>query len=311
MNVYSLINSKDISKYLQNINYEFSSLEYAWLIWQSNKLTITQRHKAWEDIITNMPDCQIPQSPHRLGMPSLKDYLRDLIDAQKTAQNDFFKSEANIFYNGEINGKGFSGWDPTAFASFEACIEHLDSYQSDPQNVLRYRVTKFKLVEDTYVEEYTVIFDCNMQMREIETRYFTNIFNTLYFNFPVPFQKGDILMRVKNETTTIAGAVPSNEKVVYLSHGSEKSPYLLTYEDMTLNGYFWYFDGVKSDSEPCYLDFEFAKEKLVESDRFLTITSAFLREELNVAEYAEMYHLIKVDIDRECKTELYDRLSSL
>lgn len=34
MDVYSLINSKDIAEYLREIHYEFNSLETSWLIWK-------------------------------------------------------------------------------------------------------------------------------------------------------------------------------------------------------------------------------------------------------------------------------------
>ena len=60
-----------------------------------------------------------------------------------------------------------------------------------------------------------------------------------------------------------------------------------------------------------YLDFEFVKGKLEGTNRFLTITSEFLKGKLDISDYAEMYHLIKVDMVRNYKSELYDRLNSL
>ena len=43
MDVYSLINSKDIAEYLREIHYEFNSLETAWLIWKNVYLTFDEK----------------------------------------------------------------------------------------------------------------------------------------------------------------------------------------------------------------------------------------------------------------------------
>ena len=80
---------------------------------------------------------------------------------------------------------------------------------------------------------------------------------------------------------------------------------------MKLKGYFGHFDGVRLGSELCYLDFEFVKGRLDGANRFLTITSELLKGKLDISDYAEMYHLIKVDMIREYKSELYNRLNSL
>ncbi len=43
MDVYSLINSKDIAEYLREIHYEFNSLETARLIWKNDYLTFDEK----------------------------------------------------------------------------------------------------------------------------------------------------------------------------------------------------------------------------------------------------------------------------
>ena len=39
------------------------------------------------------------------------------------------------------------------------------------------------------------------------------------------------------------------EKVVYLSHGSAKDKRISTTDDMKINGYFWWYDGLRLDAE--------------------------------------------------------------
>ena len=139
--------------------------------------------------------------------------------------------------------------------------------------------------------------------------YFDNIFSKLYFSFPHPFEKGDILVRSQN---TIAVENPCGENVVvYLSCGCENDPSRATYEDMKLRGYWGCFDGVRLESKYSYLDFEFVKGKLDGTNRFLSITSEFLKGKLDISDYAEMYHLIKVDMVHDYNSELYDRINSL
>lgn len=312
MSIFDFINSTDIREHWEKLGFMPNALESAWLVYQSNNHTIEEKHEAWRWIISNMPDCQIPSSSHHPGKPSLKGYLRELIAKQKEARKDFFKSSATTYYNGTLYTTSSSCWDPAAFTTFEACIEHLDNYESDPEKSPRYEITKFKLVDQEYIEEHTAVFDCNMNMRSIESMYFDNIFSKLYFSFPHPFEKGDILVRSQNKTTTIAVENPCWENVVvYLSCGCENDPSQATYEDMKLRGYWGCFDGVRLESKHSYLDFEFVKGKLDGTNRFLTITSELLKGKLDISDYAEMYHLIKVDMIREYKSELYDRLNSL
>ena len=58
MDIYKFINSKDVRNYLKEINYEFTPVETAWLIWQSTK-PLEERHKAWQEMIYTMPDVPI------------------------------------------------------------------------------------------------------------------------------------------------------------------------------------------------------------------------------------------------------------
>ena len=51
LNIYSFINSKDISAYLREIGYQFNSLEAAWLICQCKDMTQEERHAAWKELI--------------------------------------------------------------------------------------------------------------------------------------------------------------------------------------------------------------------------------------------------------------------
>ena len=79
MNIYNFINSRDIAKHLKDIDYQFSTLECAWLVWQSRKHTLKQKHASWQEIIDTMPDCSVEARPKHEGVESLHRYLIDFI----------------------------------------------------------------------------------------------------------------------------------------------------------------------------------------------------------------------------------------
>jgi hypothetical protein len=47
MNLFKYINSKDIRKHLEEIDYQFNTLEAAYLIYFCRSLTLAERHKAF------------------------------------------------------------------------------------------------------------------------------------------------------------------------------------------------------------------------------------------------------------------------
>lgn len=59
MDIYNFINSKDIRNYLRKINYEFTPVEAAWLVWQYFDATRQEKFEAWQEIIDTMPDCPV------------------------------------------------------------------------------------------------------------------------------------------------------------------------------------------------------------------------------------------------------------
>lgn len=77
MDIYRFINSTDIAAHLKSIEYQFSAMESAWLIWQSNTATIKERHEAWLALIEKFPDCSIEKSIRHPHWESLHQMLRD------------------------------------------------------------------------------------------------------------------------------------------------------------------------------------------------------------------------------------------
>ncbi len=51
---YEFINSKDIREHLRKLDYPLTPVQCAFLVWQSRRHTLKEKHEAWEDIIATI-----------------------------------------------------------------------------------------------------------------------------------------------------------------------------------------------------------------------------------------------------------------
>lgn len=59
MNIYEFINSKAIRNHLKEINYEFTSMEAAYIVWHSKQHSQKEKFLAWEWILKNMDNHEV------------------------------------------------------------------------------------------------------------------------------------------------------------------------------------------------------------------------------------------------------------
>ena len=93
MDILSYINSDAIREHLKEIDYQFSSLEAAWLIYACKKLSYEKKRDAWNELISTMPDCEIPKRSDCKGWPSLHKFLAEYIDITDKELEDFYREE--------------------------------------------------------------------------------------------------------------------------------------------------------------------------------------------------------------------------
>ena len=108
--ISKFINSKDIRKYLQDINYQFSVPEYAFLIWQNKENTIAQRHEAFMELIKTTDSCLIKTSCCHDGW-DLHQTICEYIDLEERIIQLFLKQESNCFYTGEWIEDSYNCYD--------------------------------------------------------------------------------------------------------------------------------------------------------------------------------------------------------
>lgn len=204
VNVLDFINSKDIREHLKNIGYKCNLLEAGWIINHSGNHTLDEKMAAWNWLIGNMDDCEVPERINCSYRNSFHDALKDYMDMINCRIARFNKEGTKVAYSYEY----LLGWDydwirgEHLYPSVDicwACIE--DDLEEDLDNVIEVRITKE--VINNAGESMTVSFNNRKKILDVMAvplndeeedleRFF---FDGMWFDFPVPFEKGDVVVR--------------------------------------------------------------------------------------------------------------------
>lgn len=309
MNILRFVNSKDIREHLRNIGYEFNSLEAAWLIYQCHDATIDEKHKAWNELIEKMPDCTVTKRLNTVPQDSLHAFLRQYMELEDKYLNEFYdEKHADTFdYNKPFvykfkyiykDGTEYE-WD-TVFSCFDALYESIMEPEDD---VISIKCTKMQIdrLNSRQIAYLTPSFnflriDPECIDSDKERDLFWGVFDGLWFDFPTPFQKGDIVWDPKKPDGICAGPFVTtgvcldeiqNDKVKdNLRRNGDSS-------DMCAGGFFLNEDGsIYGECMSNYMDLEFYDKELTDSKRTLIALSNFLKDKIDPALFARAYHQI-------------------
>lgn len=203
VNIFDFINSRDIRKHLKEMDYNFTPLESGWLIWQSKNHTLKEKHAAWQEIIDTMSDCEIDPRSKFKKKTNLHFFLKTLIQEENTIIDEFYRSE-NCVYMYHYKKVGFDSWIDDfnmCFSKLEDCIGAIkkDDEITRIKIVKRYIDDITRTISIEYSSDFEIMeCDCN-DLRSIESDWIHYFFEDLWFNFPVPFKKGDILIKCTDE----------------------------------------------------------------------------------------------------------------
>ena len=171
MDIFRFINSEDIRKHLINLNYDFTPVEAAWLVWKCETITLKERHKAWQEIIDTMPDCSVNEEQ---GIESLHMFLKDYMENENQLLEVFFKNESNAEYQGK--GFGFYTWweasDPNSYKDFDTCFSGTIS-----EDIFKDFEIEFVLIEKSTITEpsnlINVLMDKDKKIYRVNYNIFT------------------------------------------------------------------------------------------------------------------------------------------
>ena len=309
MDIFRFINSKDIREHIRSIGYEFNSLEAAWLIYQCHDATIDEKHKAWNELIETMPDCPIEKRLNTVAQDSLHAFLRQYIELEDRYLNEFcderhadtFNDDKPFVYKIKYiyeDGTEYE-WD-TVFSCLNALYESIMKPEEDVTSIqcTKMQIDRLDSRQIAYLNpsfEFLRLdpgrIDCDK-----EWDLFGGVFDGLWFEFPTPFQKGDIVWNPDQPEGICAGPfvitgvclddIKSDKTKENIRKDGDSS-------DMCAGGFFLNEDGsIYGECMSNYMDLEFYNKELTGSKRTLIALSNFLKDEIDPVLFARAYHQI-------------------
>lgn len=303
------VNSKDIRKYLSDINYTFTTAEAAWLVYQCRDATLAEKYAAWEKIIAIMPDQSVDSFHFDKPYESIHKVISDFIAMKKKVTEMFFEEGSKAFYQYSlIYNDGSRDYDDSIlYSSYEKCFKqfaHDLSEEEDDDDIsgcIRrseiecfYHITAFynsngEIMDVDIPADYGIV-DWNL----------LNFFRNLWFHFPAPFKKGDIIydpLKYQRKACENLLVMKGNTPLKYEEDGRTHTDS----SDMNVWGYFQDEETGTIFHEVTwnYMDFEyFPEEQLTGKKRILKALSNLLKEEIDIELFTKAYHLIILEETR-------------
>ena len=201
MNIYRLIDSRDMRKHLQKLNYAFTAPEAAFLVYWCKTAALEERIAAWREIIDTMPNCAMAERLNLETIPNFHQFLRDYIDLQERDLRRFKEPDGCVYVcelsrQGELCGDMEFG----PFSDFDCCLSAGIREAAEEETVgLRIFKRPMNPGKDSPREDYCVLPPqgavCQLECRALNDRDtdLSIAFEGMWFDFPTPFHAGDIV----------------------------------------------------------------------------------------------------------------------
>lgn len=301
MKISSFINSNDIREHIEKVGYEFNSLEAAWLVYQCKSIDLQAKQEAFKEIINTMPDCEIPERYNSALQKSLHEFLKKYIDIQNKYIDKFYDNNDNHVYM--VNYKHITGeyYDTEdVYPSFEKLKNDIDiEHDSEIVSIrcVKYIFTNTESKIDTHFSTDMKMFEIHPTISSDDEDYaiYYEVFDRLFFNFPVPFKEGDIVCnKFKTNQYYDGPFVLTRLGFPYIT---DDTPYGLgdcgDSMDMTAEGYFQYEDGtVFFEVMHEYMDLEYYIVPDTGVRRILTGISNYIQDKISLPLLLSAHQLI-------------------
>lgn len=314
--VYDFIESDAIREYLIKIHYCFTTPEAAFLVWYCKSATLKKKFAAWENIIETMPDCGMLKRFNMEAIPDFHVFLRKYIDLQKNYIRRFKTAGKGLyFYSFDDNDFNFGPYE-----NFQACIESALKNVKEYDDVKEIRIA-LKKINPTYCSNEIAVCRLNTEGEFLQIEWWTNdgpeddietntAFEGMWFDFPTPFQAGDILCQMtdveEEHPIVLEHLSPWEIKEIAQVPGSFVSEQSFTRDDkrvhrlymkadnsdMRAYGYQIEYDGfnqgssmyLEIDDFGCadYLELTYCKKPLKGYNSMLLPVSLFLKKEIDL-----------------------------
>lgn len=297
MDIYSFINSLDISEYCRKIKKIWTPFEMAVIIGIS-KRPMSEKLTAWRWLIMDYPYMSTPEGYHHESYPSLHKKLEQAIAYEEVYEKRAFavlkQHDRDAVYSYKIDG---SDWK-SVFTDFDLAFSYIKNhYECEEAHTIQ--VKKFFLNDaDNKKGGIQACLDYDGSLisidiyasEELREKWFSDVAygaslifsDDFYVIIPTPFKRGDIL--------TIKNYFMGKEPIIFVLNSIDyddpkANEKRLRYEgdstDMTAGGYFMGGDGILTQELIIpYSDCEYYRGKLEGENRLLQYISWYLRDEI-------------------------------
>lgn len=209
MDFTTFINSRDIAGHLRSIQYALTAPEAAFLVYQSHTATLAEKFAAWEDIIATLPDCSMEERFNMEAMASFHGFLRQYMDLQKRYIDQFRRPDGHVFlpsfFTRDQDG-GYS-WEndiSVCFSDTDSCLAYMkqEAAEYEEQELHGLRILKLpvndrrsSVADSMELDRQGNTFSLDIHDQPEEEYAIDLAFEGMWFAFPTPFQRGDILVR--------------------------------------------------------------------------------------------------------------------
>ena len=326
--VTSFLNSKDIAEYWRKIGFVCTPLQSAYIVWQNHAKALPEKHEAWCEIVETMQDCMVAEGHRKTNMGisdacagSLHEFLPAFMRLQDRLIERFYHRGDHAVYRYRVLYDGDQNWskDRWLYDTAEECFADVYADEDLIPSIVCIKITKQWIGENRALTlsaraDKTVI-DIDAQGLDETENNLLQAFEWMWFDFPTPFKKGDIVV---SKYSPWGWNVYADEPFVLMllcSWGSkeykingipermgcyktadgfrEHHRRVADGTDMTAHGYFQNEDGsVYWECMHHYLDLAYYREEPKGIRRILKAFSSFEQKEIGSDLLAIAYHTI-------------------
>ena len=330
MNIYDFISSHAIANYCKKIKHDFSPLECAYLVEQSDK-TLEEKHTAWREIIKIMPDCDFTTSAGQTF--HLREYLTTRIQCDLEIEKEFFRvidGDYSYFYIYFDENKKNWNRDFDYHDNFEKAVKVFkeDTKNRHPQRMI---IGKNIYIDDV---EYTIWSTMDLAGKvlfyrvacsdmDLLERDYAHLKHYVYLNalhwvdirIPTPFKKGDLLycLDMTNLNPYNLNSIPVVDPAFVLTSDikyakAQDDQYIPKFNGCFV-GYNRRLKTLEYSSMDTILSFDYPTKKPTGIVKNLTLVSDYLKGKLDIADLVNCSGIVNIEqVIEEAKEEISDKL---
>lgn len=223
MDIYSFIDSQAIREYLQKLDYHFSTVEAAFLIWQSRKRALEEKLSAWQEVMESAAEDEVLLNRREGTEVSLQKVLGNYVGWMKKEMENFqdgkdciyfyqYETDCSGSYEYEIDPPGvlWTERSERGFRDYQSCCDDFRRMVEEdyPEADSKKRLWDLQIVRYDLTGESRgkiAFVNTEIQLRDLERSAFyegdeigseldfDDLCSNLCIDIPTPFCRGDLV----------------------------------------------------------------------------------------------------------------------